>query len=98
MTQDDDLSVPERSFKIKEATYLDEPNDVMLETVKRWAKEAQEGLKKFGDNVGEEIQKIGEQVDQQKDKLEDDKLTFKDFDILRELTTFIQRKQCWEAD
>jgi len=30
--------------------------------------------------------------------LEDDKLTFKDFDILRELTTFIQRKQSWEAD
>ena len=30
--------------------------------------------------------------------IEDDKLTFKDFDILRELTTFIQRKQCWEAD
>ena len=28
--------------------------------------------------------------------LEDDKLTFKDFDILRELTTFIQRKQSWE--
>ena len=71
VTQDDDLSVPERSFKIKEATYLDEPNDVMLETVKRWAKEAQEGLKKFGNNVGEEIQKIGEQVDQQKDKLEE---------------------------
>ena len=71
VTQDDDLSVPERSFKIKEATYLDEPNDVMLETVKRWAKEAQEGLKKFGSNVGEEIQKIGEQVDQQKDKLEE---------------------------
>ena len=71
VTQDDDLSVPERSFKIKEATYLDEPNDVMLETVKRWAKEAQEGLKKFGNNVGEEIQKIGEQVDEQKDKLEE---------------------------
>ena len=30
--------------------------------------------------------------------LEDDKLIFKDFDILRELTTFIQRKQSWEAD
>ena len=30
--------------------------------------------------------------------LEDDKHTFKDFDILRELTTFIQRKQSWEAD
>ena len=30
--------------------------------------------------------------------IEDDKLTFKDFDILRELTTFIQRKQAWEAD
>ena len=30
--------------------------------------------------------------------LEDDKLTFKDFDILRELTTFIQRKQSGEAD
>ncbi len=30
--------------------------------------------------------------------IEDDKLTFSDFDILRELTTFIQRKQCWEAD
>ena len=30
--------------------------------------------------------------------LEDDKLTFKDFDILREITTFIQRKQSWEAD
>tara|TARA_B100000700_G_scaffold51298_1_gene54560 strand:+ start:635 stop:2287 length:1653 start_codon:yes stop_codon:yes gene_type:complete len=30
--------------------------------------------------------------------IEEDKLTFKDFDILRELTTFIQRKQCWEAD
>ena len=30
--------------------------------------------------------------------IEDDKLTFKDFDILRELTTFIQKKQCWEAD
>ena len=30
--------------------------------------------------------------------IEDDKLVFKDFDILRELTTFIQRKQCWEAD
>ena len=30
--------------------------------------------------------------------IEDDKLTFCDFDILRELTTFIQRKQCWEAD
>ena len=30
--------------------------------------------------------------------IEDEKLTFKDFDILRELTTFIQRKQCWEAD
>ena len=30
--------------------------------------------------------------------IEDDKLTFTDFDILRELTTFIQRKQCWEAD
>jgi len=71
VTQDDDLSVPERSFKIKEATYLDEPNDVMLETVKRWAKEAQEGLKKFGNNVGEEIQKIGKQVDEQKDKLEE---------------------------
>ena len=71
VTQDDDLAVPERSFKIKDATYLDEPTDVMLETVKRWAKEAQEGLKKFGSNVGEEIQKIGEQVDQQKDKLEE---------------------------
>ena len=33
-----------------------------------------------------------------KELLEDDKLTFKDFDILRELTTFIQRKQSWEAD
>ena len=30
--------------------------------------------------------------------MEDAKLTFKDFDILRELTTFIQRKQSWEAD
>ena len=30
--------------------------------------------------------------------IEDDKLAFCDFDILRELTTFIQRKQCWEAD
>jgi hypothetical protein len=30
--------------------------------------------------------------------LEEDKLTFKDFEILQELTTFIQRKQAWEAD
>jgi len=30
--------------------------------------------------------------------LEEDKLTFKDFHILQELTTFIQRKQAWEAD
>ena len=30
--------------------------------------------------------------------IEEDKLTFSDFDILRELTTFIQRKQAWEAD
>ena len=30
--------------------------------------------------------------------IEEDKLTFTDFDILRELTTFIQRKQAWEAD
>ena len=71
VTQDDDLSVPDRSYKIKSATYLDEPNDVMLETVKRWAKEAQEGIKEFSNNVGEEIQKIGQQVDQQRDKLEE---------------------------
>ena len=71
VTQDDDLSVPDRSYKIKAATYLDEPNDVMLETVKRWAKEAQEGIKEFSNNVGEEIQKIGQQVDQQRDKLEE---------------------------
>lgn len=30
--------------------------------------------------------------------IEEDKLTFTDFDILQELTTFIQRKQAWEAD
>ncbi len=30
--------------------------------------------------------------------IEEDKLTFKDFEILQELTTFIQRKQAWEAD
>ena len=30
--------------------------------------------------------------------IEEDKLTFQDFDILQELTTFIQRKQAWEAD
>jgi len=30
--------------------------------------------------------------------IEDDKLSFCDFEILQELTTFIQRKQCWEAD
>ena len=30
--------------------------------------------------------------------IEEDKLTFSDFDILRELTTFIQKKQAWEAD
>ena len=30
--------------------------------------------------------------------LEEDKLTFCDFHILQELTTFIQRKQAWEAD
>ena len=30
--------------------------------------------------------------------LEEDKLTFQDFHILQELTTFIQRKQAWEAD
>ena len=30
--------------------------------------------------------------------IEEDKLTFSDFHILQELTTFIQRKQCWEAD
>ena len=30
--------------------------------------------------------------------LEEDKLTFKDFHILQELTTFIQKKQAWEAD
>ena len=71
VTQDDDLSVPDRSYKIKSATYLDEPNDVMLETVKRWAKDAQEGIKEFSNNVGEEIQKIGQQVDQQRDKLEE---------------------------
>jgi len=30
--------------------------------------------------------------------IEEDKLTFQDFDILQELTTFIQKKQAWEAD
>jgi len=30
--------------------------------------------------------------------LEEDKLTFCDFHILQELTTFIQKKQAWEAD
>ena len=30
--------------------------------------------------------------------IEEDKLSFSDFHILQELTTFIQRKQCWEAD
>ena len=30
--------------------------------------------------------------------LEEDKLTFCDFNILQELTTFIQKKQAWEAD
>jgi hypothetical protein len=30
--------------------------------------------------------------------LEEDKLTFQDFHILQELTTFIQKKQAWEAD
>jgi len=30
--------------------------------------------------------------------LEEDKLVFKDFHILQELTTFIQKKQAWEAD
>ena len=30
--------------------------------------------------------------------IEEDNLTFTDFDILQELTTFIQRKQAWEAD
>jgi len=30
--------------------------------------------------------------------IEDDKLTFKDFEIFQELTTFVQKKQAWEAD
>ena len=30
--------------------------------------------------------------------VEEDKLMFSDFDILQELTTFIQKKQAWEAD
>jgi len=30
--------------------------------------------------------------------IEEDKLIFQDFEILQELTTFIQRKQAWEAD
>ena len=30
--------------------------------------------------------------------IEEDKLLFQDFDILQELTTFIQKKQAWEAD
>ena len=30
--------------------------------------------------------------------IEEDKLVFQDFDILQELTTFIQKKQAWEAD
>jgi hypothetical protein len=30
--------------------------------------------------------------------IEEDKLTFQDFDIFQELTTFVQKKQAWEAD
>ena len=30
--------------------------------------------------------------------IEDDKLTFNDFEIFQELTTFVQKKQAWEAD
>ena len=30
--------------------------------------------------------------------VEDDKLLFRDYEILNELTTFIQKKQSWEAD
>ena len=30
--------------------------------------------------------------------IEEDKLTFQDFHVLQELTTFIQKKQAWEAD
>ena len=87
VTQDDDLSIPEKSFKITGASYLEEPDEVMLETVKRWAKEAQEGIKEFSGNVGEEIQKIGDQVDQQRDKLEEviKETTKKTEDKLREL-------------
>ena len=73
VTQDDNLTVPDRKFKIKDtaATYLEEPNDIMLETVKRWAKEAKENVKEFGNNMGQKIEKIGEQVEQQRNRLED---------------------------
>lgn len=70
VTEDDNLTVPEKTFRINNAVYLEEPNDIMLETLKRWAKEAKEGITELGKDMGKEIEKIGKQVDQQRDRLE----------------------------
>ena len=96
VTQDDNLTVPDKKFKIKgaSATYLEEPSDIMLETVKRWAKEAKENVKEFGSNMGEKIEKIGEQVEQQRNRLEEaiKETSKKTEDKIREMLDALRNK------
>jgi hypothetical protein len=94
VTQDDNLTVPDREFKIKGATYLEEPNDIMLETVKRWAKEAKESVEELGNNVGEKIEEIGKQVEQQRSRLEEaiKETSKKTEDKIREMLDALRNK------
>jgi len=71
VTQNDNLTVPDRNFKLKGATYLEEPTEIMLEMVKRWANEAKKSVKELGNNMRGKIEEIGEQVEQQRNRLEE---------------------------
>ena len=94
MTQDDNLIVPDRNIKLKEATYLEEPTELMLETVKRWANQAKESVKELGSNVGEKIEEIGEQVEEQRNRLENaiKETSKKTEDKIREMLDSLRNK------
>ena len=94
VTQDDNLTVPDRESKLKGATYLEEPTDIMLETVKRWANEAKESVKELGNNVGEKIEEIGEQVEEQRNRIEEaiKETSKKTEDKIREMLDSLRNK------
>lgn len=94
VTQDDNLIVPDRNIKLKEATYLEEPTELMLETVKRWANQAKESVKELGSNVGEKIEEIGEQVEEQRNRLENaiKETSKKTEDKIREMLDSLRNK------